>query len=155
MLSIAAGFGIFRKRNNFRGTKEIGGHIAANGLHGGGGPNHLQNDGEHHDGGKESAGGGNREWAKHVIEEKLPAVAESAPTRGQITLRQGLRGGDFDAHGEISRGNRFGGLRKQDGEFAIWLQLTAAGIANFQVFANQSAFADTRRTASGVVHITS
>src|SRR5271155_948346 len=142
---------IIRNGNQLGGTENVERHIVGYGLQGGTRRHQLQHKNENHDGGKNSASGGNGERAQNVVEKYFRAVAHLAQTAGPTLGMLRLRRGYFNAYSQIRRGNIFRHARKQYGKLAKGFQLGAANRAAVQVLANLYALGGRRGPRESVV----
>src|SRR5271154_2511105 len=148
------GFRIVRQGEQLGGTHQVdGGGVRFHGAHGEARSNHLKNYSEDHDGGDESTGGGKRKRARHVVQQHFRVGAHFAQTSHPGLLRLHLRGGHFDAHGQVWRRNTYRNAGKQNRKLTKTLQLAAARPTVFQMPAHLNALFDVRRAGDGVVEI--
>ena len=113
----------------------------------------MQHNDENENRGKESAGGGGHERAKHVVGENFHAIASRKPTPFPTLRGLLLRCSDFNANCEIGGRNNARRPRKQKRKLAIPLQFLAAVRAGIEVLTHPDAFRLTRVRPEPVVQI--
>src|ERR1700722_2596480 len=144
---------IIRQRQKLGGTQNIERHVVGNGTHGDARHHQLQHENKHYDRGKNTAGGGNGERTKNIVEKNFATIAYLAQTARPIMRMLRLSCCYFNAHSQIGRGNIFRHPGKQDGKLAEGFQLGTANGATAQMLANLYALRRRRGAGDGIVEI--
>src|SRR5713226_2633822 len=147
------GLRIVGERNELGRAHQIDGHIVLHGARGDSRHDHLEDQHENENGGKETAGGRNGEGAENIVEQNFRAILYAAHAAWPILQLLRLSGGDLDANGKIRWRNILRHARQQHRQLAEFLELRAAAVATFQMFANRDAFFDASRARQSIIEI--
>ena len=102
---------IVREGDEFGGLQNIERHVVLNRTHGDAMNDELEHDDEDQDCGNKSAGRGQGEWTKNVLEQNSCVVAPPAHAAGEVLCGRRLGSGNANAHREVRRRKTPGNAR--------------------------------------------